>query len=124
MRKRGAASEGEILISYGELIADAKRQYPNAKVVVAGLPPRGAAADYYRRQANLNRQLRQLALDKGAHYVFPAPVELPGAVRMKAHHRMYREDLLHFTTKGKRVYCQNLVEVLSNFACPPVQPVQ
>ena len=120
----GCTTQGEILTQYGDLITQIKEVYPNATPLVASVPPRVCNSNHYLQLTRkFNQQLRQVAEEKGAMYVAPAPVEFRNPLSMWPNARMYH-DGHHFSDRGNEAYTQNLVKYIANFASRPAQNLQ
>jgi lysophospholipase L1-like esterase len=107
----GRNSAAEIAEGIGAVVLELQRDFPNAKILLLGVFPRGRAADPVRATiAEINRTIAKLHDGSHVHYLdigqgfLDADGNIPADVM---------SDGLHPTTKGYEIWAKAVIEPLS-----------
>jgi lysophospholipase L1-like esterase len=107
----GRNSAGEIAEGIGAIVLELQNDFPNAKILLLGVFPRGGATDPVRTTiAEINRTIAKLHDGNRVHYldIGKAFLDADGNIP-----RDVMSDGLHPTTKGYEIWAKAVIEPLS-----------
>jgi lysophospholipase L1-like esterase len=110
----GRNSAGEIAEGIGAVVLELQRDFPNAKILLLGVFPRGRAADPVRATiAEINRTIAKLHDGSRVHYldIGQGFLDADGNIATDV-----MSDGLHPTTKGYEIWAKAVIEPLSALA--------